>query len=175
MKRKRPTKQQRLETRDLINQLQDDDEDTEDQRNTSDAIKAVELDNEQAKKKIKRECKTLDPKRRIMLEQRLEFQDTLYSDRVARIKQEAKDHLEAMLKKRQERSEKQDIDEKIEEYTDVSQYEWKDAPWKTIGKFKCVSKRLSNIESKMTSLQKERYGKVLAEMARNGWRVTKKE
>ena len=176
----RPAKKQRLETRELINKLQDDDEDTEETRRTSDAKKAIDIDYNESRKKIRREFKTLNPnrvlpERRVILEQKLEFQEGLKRDRLAEIEEESKKRKQEISKRREKRSEKQEIDEKIEDYGDIAQHHCDEVTWKSIGKFKCVSKRLENIQEQMSDDQRKRYNEVLKELIKNGWRVKNKE
>jgi len=168
----RPTKKQRLDTVALINQLQDEDEDRAIQLEESDATKAVELSYEEARRKIKREFRTLKPdrvlpKRRLQLEQRLEYEDSKRQDRITEIKTRMAEKGAALIDKRQTRQERQDLDEKIEECLDMPAFS--DAPWQTIGKFRCTTKRLA--ERKMSEEQKSRFQQVLSELTEKGWRI----
>jgi len=166
----RPTKKQRLDTMALVNQLQDEDEDHAIQLEESDATKAVELSYEEAKRKIKREFRTLKPervlpKRRLQLEQRLEYEDSKRQDRITGIKTRIAEKAAAFLDKRQTRQERQDLDEKIEECLDFPTFQ--DATWKVIGKFRCTTKRLA--EREMSEEQKDRFQQVLSELTEKGW------
>jgi len=168
----RPTKKQRLDTVALINQLQDEDEDRVIQQEESGATKAVDLSYNEARRKIKREFRTLKPervlpKRRLQLEQRLEYEDSKRTDRLAEIKAKADKKTAELAQKRAARQERQELDEKIEECLDMP--EFSSASWQTIGKFRCTTRRLAECE--MSKEQKDRFNDVLKELAEKGWRT----
>jgi len=178
MKRKReqrsnrPTKQQRLDTVELINKLEDGDEDSVNRLQQSDAQKAVDLAYEEAKLKIKREFRTLNPERvlperRLQLEQRLEYEESKRDDRLAKIRTNASTKTAELEDKRAKRHHRQEVDEQIEECLDMP--EFSDASWQTIGKFNCTTLRLSECE--MSSIQRGRFNDVLQEMTEKGWRT----
>lgn len=174
----RPTKKQRLETLALINRLQDEDEDEHERRRIEDAKKATELAYKEGRKKIRKEFRTLRPervlpKRRLQLEQKLEFQNALKADRLADIDAEARVRATALAEKRAKRSREQDLDEKIEECVDISAQDFSTASWQTIGKFRCAAIRLAN--SDMSDAQHARYKRVLDEMAESGWRIQQRK
>lgn len=168
----RPTKKQRLDTVALINQLQDEDEDRAIQQEESGATKAVDLSYEEARRKIKREFRTLKPKRvlpkrRLQLEQRLEYEDSKRTDRLASITANTDKKTAEVENKRAVRQERQELDEKIEECLDMP--EFSAASWQTIGKFRCTTRRLA--ECNMSKEQKDRFNDVLKELAGKGWRT----
>lgn len=168
----RPTKKQRLDTVALINQLQDEDEDRAIQQEESGATKAVDLSYNEARRKIKREFRTLKPervlpKRRLQLEQRLEYEDSKRTDRLAEIKAKADKKTAELVQKRAARQERQELDEKIEECLDMPAFS--DAPWQIIGKFRCTTRRLAECE--MSKEQKDRFNDVLEELSKKGWRI----
>ena len=178
MKRKReqrsgrPTKQQRLDTVELINKLEDEEEDGVNRLQQSDAQKAVDLAYEEAKLKIKREFRTLNPERvlperRLQLEQRLEYEESKRDDRLVKIRTNASTKTAELEDKRAKRHYHQEVDEKIEECLDMPDFS--DASWQTIGKFRCTTRRLSECE--MSSIQRGRFNDVLQEMAEKGWRT----
>ena len=168
----RPTKKQRLDTVALINRLQDEDEDRAVQEEESGATKAVDLAYNEAMRKIKREFRTLKPervlpKRRLQLEQRLEYEDSKRSDRLAEIKANTVKKTAELVQKRTARQERQELDEKIEECSDMP--EFSTASWQTIGKFRCTTRRLAECE--MSKEQKDRFNDVLQELTERGWRT----
>lgn len=179
MKRKhettpRPTKKQRTETQALINKLQDEDEDVTESITSGDAIKAVEMANEEVKNQIKREFKTLDPKsvapeRRILLEQKLEYAETLLTDRLREINNEADKRLHVLQERRSKRNNTQDVDEQIEECLDIGSQKCSECSWKIIGKMKCITTRLKATE--MSEEQQVHYKTVLKEIIAKGWRL----
>lgn len=168
----RPTKKQRLDTVALINQLQDEDEDCAIQQDKLGATKAVDLSYDEARHKIKREFRTLKPervlpRRRLQLEQRLEYEDSKRTDRLAEIKAKTDEKTSELTQKRAVRQERQDLDEKIEECLDMPAFS--DAPWQIIGKFRCTARRLAECE--MSEEQKDRFNDVLKELTEKGWRI----
>lgn len=183
MKRKRdpvprPTKKQRLDTLALVNRLQDEDEDERERRRVQDAKKAVDVAYDEGRKKIRREFRTLRPERvlperRLQLEQKLEFQETLKTDRMSDIDAETNARRKTLEEKRTSRSREQALDEKIEECMDIAEQEFSAASWQTIGKFRCASSRLAATE--MTKTQKNRYEEVLKELAQKGWRIQQRK
>mgnify|MGYP001239698017 CR=1 FL=1 len=174
----RPTKKQRLDTLALVNRLQDEDEDERERRRVEDAKKAVDVAYREGRKKIRREFRTLRPERvlperRLQLEQKLEFQESLKTDRLADIDAETNARLKTLEEKRASRSREQALDEKIEECMDIAGQDFSSASWQTIGKFRCASSRLA--ESEMTKTQKNRYEEVLKELAEKGWRIQQRK
>ena len=168
----KPTKKQRIDTVTLINQLQDDDEDRTIELEESDATKAVDLAYKEDRLQIKREFRTLNPervlpKRRLQLEQRLEYEDTKRIDRLTEIQANTVNKTDKLTQKRAVRQERQELDEKIEECLDMP--EFSDASWQLIGKFRCTTRRLA--EHEMSDEQKDRFNDVLKELAEKGWRT----
>lgn len=168
----RPTKKQRLDTVALINNMQDTDEDRAIELEELDATKAVEFAYKEAMRRIKKEFRTLKPervlpKRRLQLEQRLEYEESKKQDRIAQINARTREKTQEIEKKRQERRKRQELDEKIEECLDLPDFE--NATWQTIGKFRCVTKRLA--ECDMSNCQEARFQQVLAELTSRGWRI----
>lgn len=185
MKRKRssscrPTKKQRLETTALVNKLQYDDEDENELRRVEDAKKAVELAYQEGLKKIRKEFRTLKPERvlperRLQLEQKIEYQNTLKTDRLADIDAESKVRVKTIQEKRAARSLEQELDEKIEECMDIAQasQDFSSVSWQMIGQFRCISSSLE--KSEMTDRQRNRYELVLEELAEKGWRIQQRK
>lgn len=174
----RPTKKQRVDSIELANRLQDEEEDERERLRVLDAQKAVELAYEDERKSIRREFRTLNPERvlperRLALEQKLEFQDTLRADRLAEIEADTAARASACAQARENRSRTQEIDEKIEECLDIASEAFTNASWQSIGKFRCVSAFLAR--SDLSTDQKTQYDKVLKKMAENGWRVRKRK
>lgn len=168
----RPTKKQRIDTVALINQLQDEDEDCAIQQEELGATKAVDLSYKEAMHKIKKEFRTLKPERvlpmrRLQLEQRLEYEDSKRTDRLAEIKAKTDKKTSELTQKRAARQKRQELDEKIEECLDMP--EFSEASWKIIGKFRCTTSRLAEYE--MSKQQKARFNNVLKELAGKGWRI----
>lgn len=183
MKRKRsmasrPTKKQRLQTLALVNQLQDAEEDERERLRVLDAKKAVELAYEDGLGGIRREFRSLRPEhvlpeRRLTLEQKLEFEDTLKTDRLAEIEAAATARAAARAETRAHRTSAQELDEQIEECLDMASQEFSSASWQMIGKFRCAATRLAN--SELSADQQSRYAAVLVEMAEKGWRVRQRK
>lgn len=170
----RPSKKQRLDTMTLINKLQDDDEDEQERRRVEDAKQAVEMAYKEGRRKLRKEFRTLLPervlpKRRLQLEQKLEFEETLKRDRLTDIEAESTARVETLHDKRAKRSEEQEVNEKIEECGDIASQEFSSASWQTIGKFRCCVARMA--ENDLTTTQRTRYAEVLQELKAKGWRV----
>lgn len=179
MKRKascaaRPTKKQRVETRKLINKLQDDEEDENERRRVDDAKKAVEMAYEEGIKKIRKEFRTLRPEnvlpeRRLQLEQKLEYEETLKTDRMSEIDSESRARVKSITNSRLKRVKAQEVDEKIEECGDIATQEFSSASWQMIGKLKCCVARIADVD--MSENQRTRYDEVLHELKQKGWRT----
>lgn len=170
--KQRPTKQQRIDTVRLINRLQDDDEDHAAKMRHLDATKAVDLAYEETQSQIKREFRTLDPEkvvpaRRLQLEQRLEYEESKRTDRLVEINTKAADSARHLHEQREERLARQDLDEKIEECSDLPDFS--DASWQLIGKFRCTTRRL--VDCNMSQEQRVRFDTVLKELAKKGWQT----
>jgi len=180
MKRKRsqvqrPTKKQRLDTQELVNCLQDKEEDLVTEATFNDSKVAVDFAYEDAKLAIKREFKTLDPtkvvsSKMLAFEQKMEYEEGLYADRMRKINEEFTEKKAALLEKRTEREKTQTLDEKIEECTDLALKTCSEATWQEIGKFRCVTKRLDSCQDDFSEVQRERYVHVLEEMSKKGWK-----
>jgi len=170
----RPSKKQRLDTTGLVNKLHDDDEDERERQRVDDAKQAVEVAYREGRRKIRKEFRTLRPdrvlpRRRLQLEQKLEFQETLKTDRLADINAESVARTKVLADKRARRAEMQAVDEKIEECGDIAAQEFSSASWQTIGKFRCCVARMA--ENDLSSTQRTRYAEVLKELRAKGWRV----
>jgi len=180
MKRKRsqvqrPTKKQRLDTQELVNCLQDEEEDLVTEATFNDSKVAVDFAYEDAKLAIEREFKTLDPtkvSKMLAFEQKMEYEEGLHADRMRKINEEFTEKKAALLQKRTEREKTQTLDEKIEDCTDLALKTCSEATWQEIGKFRCVTKRLDSCQDEFSDVQRERYVQVLEEMSKKGWKRT---
>jgi len=179
MKRKRettvrPSKRQRIETRELVNHLRDEEEDMNANTLFNDSKLATDLAHEDAKLSIKRKFNTLDldsveePKR-LALEQRLEYEQGLYTDRMYNLTQELAIKKRKLNIKRQERTISQNIDEKIEEYCDLVEKGISETTWHEIGKFRFLTKRFQILRPTFTPGQQERYEQNLCKLSDKGW------
>lgn len=171
---KRPTKKQRVDTQDLINRLQDEEDDLVTEATFNDSKIAVEFAHEDARLAIKREFKTLNiskvaTAKKLAFEQKIEYEKGLHTDRMRQINEEFTKKKAELDKRRCEREATQNVDEKIEECCDIAAQECSDATWQEIGKFKCVTKRLETQE--MSSEQRARYKQVLEELSTKGWKI----
>jgi hypothetical protein len=179
MKRKRqgvssPTKRQRLDTQELVNRLQDEEEDLVNEATFNDSKFAAKFAHEDAKLAMKREYKTLDPSRvvqskKLAFEQKLEYEKGLHADRLRKINEEFAEKKALHLKKRIERDNKQSLDQKIEECADLALKNCSEATWQEIGKFRCITRRLDAVTDGFSEDQRERYKQVLEDMSRKGW------
>jgi len=179
MKRKRPevarpTKRQRLDTQELVNRLQDEEEDLVNETTFNDSKVAAEFAYEDGMQDIKHKFKTLDPEKipdaqKLAFEQKMEYEKGLHADRMRKINEEFTQTKAEILKKRNEREQTQSVDQKIEECADLGLKSCSEATWQEIGKFRCITRRLDAAKDEFSDEQRERYTQVLEEMCKKGW------
>tara|TARA_B110000977_G_scaffold119352_1_gene153808 strand:- start:1575 stop:2090 length:516 start_codon:yes stop_codon:yes gene_type:complete len=109
--------------------------------------------------------------RKQLLEQKLEYERTLYNDRMSSLeakyaKQESANKLMNSLKKK-----RRIIDKELDDCQDIATGGVQKCSWRSIRKVMHIRHNMNTHKSEMTNEQKSKYAKVLTELSEQGFRV----
>jgi len=132
---------------------------------------AVLLSFEEMTQSLNSQLSQATAERRQILEQKLEYEQTLYNDRMSALeaniaKHNADNQLMNSVKKK-----RRIIDKELDDCQDIATKGVKNCSWRSIRKVMHIRHKMKTHGSEMTDEQKTQYAKVLQQLKEQGFRV----
>ena len=160
----------------LIETLQDEDEMTAMCRKHADEHSAIEASHVAALETLRDEFNTLDPETldgrpSLRLQQKLEYENGLKSDRVSALNVRIESEKEKRVASVKHRTKRRHIDRTLNDCKKIASTKQDDSHYKTLGKNRHLQHVLDKVKDTMTVEQQEQYSIVMQDLKKNGWKV----
>ena len=135
---------------------------------------AIVMGFEESKRVLESQLSSASNKRRRhILEQKLEYQETLRTDRLSTLSNEISTFEIRVAATSEQRQKSLFVDSTIQEFVNIAEQAFDTIDWQNIRKARYIRYKLEPMFSIMTAKQKEMYESLLKELTKQGFRVAK--
>lgn len=163
----------RMESRYLAEDIRDNDL-REVQKSELDSERAaVVMTFEEATQHLQDQLTRATEERKILIEQKMEYEETLYTDRLAVLDTKLNKHKADNLFNSSRKKRRRIIDQDLNECLNIAAEGPKKSSWQSIRKVMHIKHKIELQKSEMSEEQVSKYDAVLAELKKQGFKVKK--
>jgi hypothetical protein len=118
-------------------------------------------------------CSTQNKRRKQIIEQKLEYEETLRNDRLNKLDNEISTFEKHVSETYEQRQKIQNIDIIMQEFWHISEKKFETIDWQSIRKARYIRYKLEPMLLLMTDNQKDKYDLLLKELTNKGFRIAK--
>jgi hypothetical protein len=156
-----------------ITEEMDDEERVASQRAEFDSEQVViAMTYEEFKQQLQQQLKQAKPEQTEVLEQKLEYEEGLHSDRLAQLEARIKTFEAEIATTAVRRKKRRTVDSALVDCLDIADQGLKGSTWQSIQKVRHIQYKIEPVKVDMTSEQQAKYRTVLQELKDRGFKVS---